>query len=871
MSVTDLAPGSQNVIVVDGAKLEVRAGSAYLGAKGTDIANTNPYWTLAGRIHSKYDSFVNNQGYIVPMRIFYTGTTAVGDNIDVWLPVFDASGNPTSQKDWYQIIANAPATPLVSKHRYYFAEWFDNLNNQNRVVFTYGSNTVASWTGGFAPITAVTPTTLKTNTTWVEKGFLNPPEGVAKIVINGVEHALTSGDFSTDTITVASTTGITAGNVAFQALNFDTMPGTFVADVCSFVENQVYYLSFTDRHVYISWAVNEHASFAQPVYAGSSGLNDAVFSGTYTGTTDSRYKVTIDSVAPNNQTFTGLGVNDAYFGTAGYTGTGTNTYKVSIVADWAFTFTGTPTIIPSPGDILVGTTSGAIGKVVFIDSGGQDPVLVMQSLNGFEVGETITGTQGTYGTVFSSNGQVWAQTFKNGIQFTPVGFTPFVAYEFLVGTVNLIDGVTFIVGTTNTGDYWVTQHVGDFYQLVIGDHDTFSWSFDGTPQGSNIPVSTSPTFLSNGISVTFQQTQGHALGDSWVVLAYPEVIRGWRDFYFDINGRTPTQGFLLTLDSNGFTMKPQENTMYIVDQAGKFSTITFTLASNLETETVTVTRLKSEQQNSPLFPYLMGYSENQLVSVSQQKTWDLLGRQKLMELPQFKTLSDDVRYDFETSDWTNGDMLYASRKQFFSVPEEGKIFMWDAYRKYWNPPQVFGKRVGLLSIIDGKLCGHSYEKNETYELFKGDQDVDNLPIDTAMIFPYDGSPYRMGNKAVSAVGMEGYVTGAPDIKWKINCGVGGCQGTPNGVVNPFLCIPNDTASLGKSSLGFHGLGNDPVTPSKYFNYIKTFPNYQYFLRNIELRCKSDNQRWSIISIGTDVSTNNINNASIVDNSSIVQT
>lgn len=871
MNITDLAPGSQNVMVIDGTKIEVRAGSAYLGAQGTDMTTTDPYWTLAGRIHSKYDTFVNNQGTVVPMRLYYSGTLAQGDVIDVWLPIFDASGNPTNTKQWYQMTPTAPAQALVSAHRYFFGEWYDNLNNQNRVVFTYGSHDVSSWTGGYAPITAFTSSTLTTNTTWAEKGFIDPPEGVLKVVVNGIELPVT-GDFSTNTITVSSTAGIALGDVAFQGLNFDAMPGTFVADVCSFVETQVYYLSFTDRHCYISWAVNEASSFALPVYAGSSGLNDAVFTGTYTGTTDSRILVTIDSVSTTTQSFFGTGSPSSNFVTSGYTGTTKNTYKLVIIADSVITFAGGVVPAYDPGETIVGNTSGSRFKVVDLTGAG---AIYTEFISGDPVtGETYTGLSSgvTSPNAVAYRTQNEAFVYKNNILVTgvdgsqlPSGGLQFstIGNQFSIPTA--IDGLNFNI--TQIGG----NNVGDYYTLVIGPYDTFTWSLDGASQGSLIPLSTSPITLgSTGLSVHFSQITGHAIGDSWTVLMYPLITHGWVNFYFDINGRLPTQGFLLTLDSNGFTMKPQENTMYIVDQAGHISTITFTLASNLQTETVTVTRLKSEQQNSPLFPYLLGYTENQLVSVSQQKTWDLLGRQKLLELPQFKTLSDDVKYDFQTANWTNGDMLYFNRAQYFAVPEEGKIFMWDAFRKYWNPPQIFGKRIGLLSIIDGMLCGHSYEKNETYQLFVGNQDLDEFPIDTAMIFPYDGSPYRMGNKATAAIGMEGYVSGKPDIKWLINCGVGGCQGQPQGSVTPFVCIPKDTASLGKSGLGYHGLGNDPVTPMNYFNFISTFNNYQYYLRNMELRCKSDNQNWSIIAIGTDIQTDAINNASIVQNSPIIQ-
>src|ERR1035437_5738954 len=76
---SELSAGSQNIFIQDGAKLESRGGSSFFGAQGTLGTNTNASWTLAHRIHSDYDQFVNNQGTIMPLRVYYSGTHAQGD------------------------------------------------------------------------------------------------------------------------------------------------------------------------------------------------------------------------------------------------------------------------------------------------------------------------------------------------------------------------------------------------------------------------------------------------------------------------------------------------------------------------------------------------------------------------------------------------------------------------------------------------------------------------------------------------------------------------------------------------------------------------------------------------------------------------
>jgi len=783
---TKMVAGSLNAFMPDGEKVEPRAGMDYFGATGTQGTQTNSYWTLAHRIHSKYDDFVNTEGIKIPLRVFYSGTSAQGDVVEAWLPVYVA-GVATSTSQWYQITATTTPTnkllaPANKGHRYFWAEWWDTINLIPRVAFTLGMTSIGSWSGGAAVVTGVTGTTITTDKIWTAKGFIDAPEGNPIIVVNGVEYTVTAG-FGTNTITVASTAGILLDDVVFSSVQLDdTLSGGTTYDVCSMINNQVYYMDWNQRNVYISWNRNQVAT---TVIADNAILADLIATGTYNGINTEYIKVKIDSIIqPPIRTFAPFAVGsiDNIVFSGAHTGAVRDIYKVYLTA---------------------------VGPTFFYDI----------YLNGLLL-----------------------------IAATPLFTTSYVAPN----------GITI----SAEGTFPTPSAIGDAWTYEIGGTDTYTWYIGDANQGVNIPVTT--PIVDSGVTYTFQNPNGHALGDSWLITNQPTIIQGWTNFTYTNPGRLPGQGFTLLLDSNGWTMQPQENVMYMNSSAGHYTTAKLVLASNLLTENVTIERLKSEPQNKVLYPYLARYIKNQFATISQDKTFDVLGRQKFLELPQTKSISDEVRIDFETSDWEDADILYFKRKIYFCIPRDGLIFVYDDYKKYWHAPMQFGKRISLLSVIDGKLIGHSYEQNESYELFTGLNDLGIFPIKTRMVFPYESFGERMGEKLLSAIGFEGYVLGNPQIYAQINSGLGGCDGQKRILLKPVMCLPEDLASLGKSGLGFHGLGNAPTQVIPHFYYIKTFDNMMFYQRNIEIQCDSLDQRWSLISLGTDVSMAGINNESIVD-------
>jgi len=779
-----LIAGSQNVFINDEDVVEVRSGMKYFGATGTDNTGVDISWVKPHRIHSTYDDFVNNSGITIPVRSFYSGTTLQGDVVECW---FD--------NEWRQISGNVPTYKIDSVHKHYYAEYYDPRNLQNHLIFTFGQKRVGNWTGGAAKITAVTATTITISTPFVENGFidiLNPiadTEAANFVVVNGVEYVVLGG-LTTNTITVASTAGISVNDYIFQGIRTDTIQNEntdtqFVADVCSMVKNQVYYHDWKQRNRLVSWNRNRGSDIGNITYSGSSGINDMVASGIYIGTATADIKITIDDVPdPSVRKFVPApagGTEDVIIFTGSHTGITRDTYKVI-----------TTSIAPFVG------------------------------VNCYRNNTLIAST--TLPALYTA-----PLSLGNGISVSAIS----PAEAFAVGTV------------------WTYE---------VGGQDTFTWYLNGVLQTSNNGLSGGLTY--QGASFNTLKTLGHNVGDTWQVTLYPAITRGWRQVYYTPSGRLAGEGWKYLLDSNGWTLSPQEDSMYDVDSGGRIYTITNQLTSS--GEMFSVERLKTDTQNKVLFPYLFTHIKNYLASISLDKTYDILGRQQFLELPQTRSLSDVVRTDFETADWKDGCIKYFKRKIYFSVPNSGRVFVYDDFKGRWQPPQTFGKQIGQLSIIDGKLIGHSYEINESYELFTGTNDLDIFPINTAIITAYSPDGERYQEKSTNAVGFEGYMDGAPDIDWVVNFGIGGCLGSESGKLDPVFCRPPNTASLGKSNLGFHGLGNDPVDVIPYFQMIRTFSANKYYLRNIELRCSSLNQRWSLISTGNAIDRNNLSNSSITN-------
>lgn len=790
--------------------------------------------------------------------------TTYGDEIQILYTDTNQSGAFYNTPHWYQITQNVnPLTP--GAHRYSFDQWFDtNLNpsaslNLPRLIWVNGLAQIFSWTGGIAPIVSFVLNTSITTTagvTWASLGFVSPAlGGSGNIIINGVAYAITGG-WNTDTLTLASTTGITAGDLAFSQIETDATTMEF--DFCRQIKNYMFYGNWKSRKAPMSNAFNRPA--IQDITNVQAVQNDLVVnqSSPYTGIVSSVYRVTIDSVNPNKdeQTFIpGTGsLNDGQYVTSGYTVTDglTHTYKVAMLADFTLVTSiigGVYDVGETVTQIQAATGQVASGTVVAVIAGADYTYgLRMTSQQGFNIVDNVTGSNSTWvNPVVQALWKNWIQYSKDNVVVNinnGSGSIPITPLN--INSTTLSDGLTIQFAN------YQGHGVGDVFQLIMnqGGADTFQWQVDGgVPVATFIPITGGLQTLSNGVQIQFVSTTGHTKGDFWDIITFPAITEAWHNFYYSLPTRRPGEGYIITLPSNFWTMDVQEDKMYINTQFGEWSSITTELSSDLLSEKLTLEPLKQSGSLKVIDPWMTGHLEDDLMFVTLDKSLMSLGRKEFLQEPQDGYLSDPVKFDFLPCTFVGGSIKYIGKRLYISSPAQHITHCYDVAQGYWQPPKIFSE-VGILSIVANQLICHSNTRNQSFTMFTNNSDND-MEYLVVMRTPYSSVGGRWKSKLSSNSFTEGYIEGAPELIHTVYAGVNGCGNIASHPVEPILCVVPDRAPLGEGPFGSHALGSDISTQGNYFNEIftKYKPVLSYYFIALEITCTAKNHSYSILSLG----------------------
>jgi len=852
---------------------------------------------------------------IVGTVLFLTnvvGTFTVGETILGQTSGATATTVLVPETLFHQITENVNPIPY-GVHEYYFDSWFDTKllssipnsepsKNLSRLIWVNGykdpnltaplppaanppypdtrKGAVYSWTGGVATITSfIANTSISINplTTWRSLGFTEDASGAVNVVINGVVHNVpVPGDIDTSTINVASTAGIAIGDTVTSKIEIDISPIPF--DVCRKNKAYMFYGNWAAQQLYQSNGFNRDSGVFVLSFSGGL-LNDLTIppSTDYTGTGSHVYHVAIDSVTPdvNTQTFTpgaAGGVNDGSFVTTGYSGTGTNVYKISIVGDAGLTFAGVPVPIPTPGEVLTGNISGAQATVITLDSSGQDPFLRMNPGSvPFQVGETVTGTiSGVIPQVIFSfrYGDIFQYFLNNtvgqpGLPYLPaVGFYFFQIFQTPATPFALDDGITF------SFENYVGHAIGSYWELTIQTQvpDTFKWWIDSAaPSATLVPITTSVQTLANGVDILFGSDTGHSFGDLWDIQVDQEVTRAWINFYYTLPVRKPYEGYIYQLPSNFWTMDTQEESMYVNTKYGEWSLISTLISSDLQSETVSLTPLKQAGSLKVIHPYMTGHINDDLVYVSIDKRLNTIGRKQFLEKPQTGYLSELVDKDFQACSFIGGRIKYLNKNLYVSSPEDAMMHCYETHHQYWQPPKTFSE-TGILTIIGNDLACHSNVRNQTFTMFTNSAGDNGTAYAVDIRTPYTAVGNRWNSKFSSMSFIEGYLTGNPKLLHTVYLGVNGCGGIYQHGVSAIQCFAPDNSPFGEGSFGSHSFGSDLDVSSSYFNEIfKAYaPVLQYYFLSIGISCVAKSHTWSILTLGMNGMFSETGNNSLVN-------
>lgn len=337
--------------------------------------------------------------------------------------------------------------------------------------------------------------------------------------------------------------------------------------------------------------------------------------------------------------------------------------------------------------------------------------------------------------------------------------------------------------------------------------------------------------------------------------------------YTNYSSSTPRQtgeGASLILDDNIVAFMPQENYMYV--SAGQ--DLWYNISFQIQTSTVGVTYeqvsalpLKTGRRQGAISQAFVSHMKNNIITVTNETTIDMIGRmENYFGTPQTRNISDPIKLDIDSYDFTDGCIFYHRYYIYVAVPQEGIVLVYNLATGSWESPQTLP--ISRFYIVDGELYGHSYNTSESYQLFTGYADrvytdFPGYPIDAKAVFSYQNFGSRSVYKRANSLYVEGYINANTTLLCTITYEVDGCATTKtfeiDGSDTQIVCIASPEGSLGKVSLGKSKLGGAGTTsitglPPK-FRVEKTFSNTNFFESSVSFEVLGTDNRFELLAFG----------------------
>lgn len=346
----------------------------------------------------------------------------------------------------------------------------------------------------------------------------------------------------------------------------------------------------------------------------------------------------------------------------------------------------------------------------------------------------------------------------------------------------------------------------------------------------------SSNFISDTIAVLNNQVW---LGSSRSRVVLVSKNTSHTDFNFS-SPRVVGDGASLTFDdvTVGFA-SPDENVMLVFSGKDRVYKAAFepqTTDTGIA-ETIKIKPLLVSAGQGAQSQELVGKIKQAVVWVSNNNELVELGQVENLPSPQSVAISDPIKPDFKAANFTNGEIDFWRNSIFITAPADGRVFIFDLARRFWQSPQVMPMR--RLSQYQNDLYGHSGSAAESYKLFTGVND-NGLPISFKAHYAYQNGGRREVLKSFDRFFTELYLASNTQVtvsllyEWK---GAKLIQSYElDGASTDFLFTPSANASLGVNPLGTNPLGGllaegentpkyrrfKPIVPTDYFEYQVRF-------------------------------------------------
>lgn len=386
-------------------------------------------------------------------------------------------------------------------------------------------------------------------------------------------------------------------------------------------------------------------------------------------------------------------------------------------------------------------------------------------------------------------------------------------------------------------------------------------------------VTTANSAFTQGPSSTFANDLISTLNNQVFIASltsptlYMSKINSFIDYSFSAT-RTPGEGATATLDDNVVGFIQQEENMYITAGTDFWYNTTLTQSTvyngslALVAETFKVQLLKVDAQRAAQSQALVSKAGNKIIMVTNEPTFDELGRvEDIIAAPNLVNLSEPIKLDFDTYDFTGGSVYSWRNYRLVTIPTLGLVRIYNEFTRAWEAPQTLP--ITSFYTVDGDLYGHSSVTSESYHLFSGNSDrvtstSTGQPIQAIFAFSYQNFGLATVLKNGNEFYIEGYINANTTLNCMINYELDGCMTTQTFTVDgsdkTIVCIPSDESSLGKVSLGKEKLGGDLSSsltglPPKV-RVIKTTTRVNFYESQFMFTIFGKDQRFELLRFGS---------------------
>ena len=295
---------------------------------------------------------------------------------------------------------------------------------------------------------------------------------------------------------------------------------------------------------------------------------------------------------------------------------------------------------------VTGTSGGVVTSVVLVSPGSGYSATTETTSGGTGTGCTVTITSVVQGSITKVGPNTWVQDgFYSQISGKKVLLINGTRYTYT-------GGETTLTLTGITGDP-TPEGPGSIVQQAV--YTTLNSAITDLPA----------TFQNGLISCLANQVYIGGLNSS---IVYVSKTNDYADFSFN-NPRQPADGATATLDANLVAFVPQENDMYISCGRDFWYNTVFTLSSDNQSEAFEVQRLKTAPSQGAISQAAVSQMKNQVIFISNEPTLDQLGRvEQILGTPQTKNISDPIKLDFDSYNFTNAAVFYHRYFIYVAIP-----------------------------------------------------------------------------------------------------------------------------------------------------------------------------------------------------------